>query len=127
VPTWISWWAARAPRWLEFKGLYKEGAAGENDSRFMMTIAEAAWTTTQPDAGLLDLRDLAYSWGDNLDWIANFSPSGNRPTAVVVGDRNKKAILSLFVAQSIDLLDNFFETFEQAWQYLERKVEDKGK
>jgi hypothetical protein len=69
VPTWISWWAARAPRWLEFKGLYKEGAAGENDSRFMMTIAEAVWTTTQPDAGLLDLRDLAYSWGDNLDWI----------------------------------------------------------
>jgi hypothetical protein len=112
---------------IEFSGQYREGAAGASDSRFMMAIAEAAWTTTSPMAGLLDLRGLAYSWGDNISWIENFSPFGNYPTAVIVGDRNKEALLSLYGVESINQLENFFDEFEPAWQYLEDKIELIGK
>jgi len=108
---------------VKFSGTYRPGAIGSDDSALMLAIAEAAWTITQPLGGILDLRELTYSSGDDLDWIQNFSPNANWPCATLHGKKCSSGIKSLFEIKSWDEEETFFEDFEDAWVYVEQEMD----
>jgi hypothetical protein len=69
-----------------------------------------------PFSVLIDLRDLRYEWGDNMDSV--FSASGLKKTAILVSDKNRRALstLSFGLRTEEDIVDNdlFFDDLEQA-------------
>ena len=107
---------------VSFSGTYRGGAEGKPDSRFMRMVAEGAWIAADPGGGILDLRELAYSAGDDFGWVTHFSPYPDFPCAVVVSWKNEGALRSLFEVQTLEELENFFEDMESAWQYVEEKM-----
>jgi hypothetical protein len=87
----------RAPdvKVIEYSGTYREGSAGRDDALFMLATiaaAQAAWFT----AGLvIDLRQLAYSWGDEMEWLTNSGGPAVRASVIVPGPACRAALGSL--------------------------------
>jgi hypothetical protein len=51
---------------LAFRGVYRDGSAGNPDARYMAAIATQAVYAWEPRAVVYDLRTLEYRWGDGI-------------------------------------------------------------
>jgi hypothetical protein len=89
---------------IRYEGVYRNGASGKRDALYLVAAAEAARKAWWAPCTILDLRELEYSWGDEMEWITSIGWEGatrcHSPLAIVVSDKCRRAMKSL-------LEDNF--------------------
>lgn len=102
-------------------GTYRKGSAGRSDAAYIKGIVELANGLLNPHMVVVDLSDLNYEWGDNMD--LEFSLS-DIPVAVVVGPRNRNALstLTFGINSKKDIVDNvyYFGDVQSAIRYVEK-------
>jgi len=111
---------------LAFAGDYRSGSGGAPDAHFiegMVRTVDAIWG---PSALVLDLRNVSYDWGDEMDLVLQ-PPTGI--SAIVVGPKCEPAISTLCYGidtkKSILEQAHFFDALEPAIDYVTRAlVED---
>ena len=103
----------------KFIGDYRDGSAGKPDLQFMAGLARMAVAIWHPAAVVLDLSELRYEWGDDMDELLSPTFAGKK-AAVVVGPKCARAIATLLWGISTQKAaaeaDFIFETVEQAWE-----------
>jgi hypothetical protein len=108
---------------VSFHGIYRNGSAGRPDAGFIKGIINTGLSVFDPFSLLIDLSDLKYNWGDDLDIL--FNESENVNTVVLVGEECRKAMSSLAfgVGTNKDIVDNafYFDNFEKAIAKLKEK------
>ena len=113
---------------VAFYGEYGIGSAGAPDAWYMSAIIKAGLDVHHPNGLIIDLSELNYVWGDNLDMVFSPGDLSTIPFAVVLGDRCKDAVGTLLNCadsnQSIFDLDEFFETTDRAIEYLCAKFDE---
>lgn len=102
-----------------FIGEYRDGSAGAPDAAFIIGMVKMAVQIWRPAALVLDLSELRYDWGDEMDWL--LPPSvGCRKTAVVVGPGCARAIATLMwgvnTHKSATEAEFIFDNVEAAWE-----------
>src|SRR6476659_9599523 len=76
----------------KFRGRYRDGSAGAPDAAFIHGLTQTALEVWRPAAVVLDLSELHYEWGDEMDWLLDVGASRGVKSAVVVGPACTKAI-----------------------------------
>ena len=89
---------------IRYEGVYRHGGAGRGDALYIVAAAEAALKAWWAPCTILDLRDLQYEWGDNMEWITSIAwdrvMHRHSPLAIVVSDKCREALQSLRAARS---------------------------
>ncbi len=84
---------------VAFRGTYRPGSRGDTDADYMRAILRAALSAWQCDALIVDLRELAYVWGDMMSQVMTIGraedPAHPLPVVVVLSDLCRPAILTL--------------------------------
>ncbi|MGC3957537.1 MAG: hypothetical protein QM813_06135 [Verrucomicrobiota bacterium] len=81
-----------------FSGLYRPGHSGKPDCLFIEGIAATAMDVWNCRGLVLDLSNLDYQWGDEMEWllpIRRTCTKVNFPSATVVGPKCRNAIATL--------------------------------
>lgn len=98
---------------IKFIGSYGDGSRGDSDAIYMSAMGKAALEAWRPRGVIIDLSELDYQWGDELDRVFDIG-SGQYsgapfPTAVLVGKNSEEAIRTLILGinspQNISELD----------------------
>src|SRR5438477_2634638 len=101
---------------VRYQGIYRDGATGEGDALYIVATAKAAREAWWGPCTVLDLRDLEYRWGDEMEWIISIGRDPvtgcHAPLAIVVGDKCRVALKSLleeeFQRFCVDTLEEAF-------------------
>lgn len=84
---------------IGFRGKYRDGASGRADAQFLNAIVGAVDSAWQVQAFVIDLTNLAYQWGDEMQCIWDIGYErwcrSHRPLAVIVGDLCGPALKTL--------------------------------
>ncbi len=115
---------------MEFKGRYKIGAEGREDSLFMNAMICAALRVWYVKGLILDLRQLSYEWGDNIGEVllAGKSVMGSKfPTAMIVSDLCRPALETASVLYERDRLSGnqtqwLFDDLDSALGFIEEQI-----
>lgn len=109
---------------IKFIGEYRLGSEGNPDANFMRSIIEFAKCYFNPKGVIIDLRELKYEWGDELErtfWAGKYIAF-----AVLISDLNKKAIGTLvnFGKENIPATEKeyIYDSFELAWDYVINEI-----
>lgn len=109
---------------ISFHGSYRYGSAGSPDAGLIKGIITTGLSIFKPFSLLIDLSDLEYNWGDNLD--LSFSETGETNTVVLIGQKCRRGLstLSFGIDSTQDIVDNnfFFDSFDKAIEKLENKT-----
>ena len=104
---------------VAFSGDYRSGSSGAPDAHYiegMVRTVDAVWN---PSAMVLDLRDLRYEWGDEMDLV--LQPPKDI-SAIVVSPKCEPAISTLFygIDTKKSVLDepHFFDALDPAIDYV---------
>jgi hypothetical protein len=111
---------------IRYEGVYRDGAAGSRDALYLVATAEAARKAWWAPCTILDLRELAYSWGDQMEWITSIGWDPvtrlNSPLAIVVSDKCRAGLHSLlepdfdrFCVESMEAAYSSCRTQEIEW------------
>ena len=97
---------------IAFSGVYRHGSAGADDASFISAITYACVHAWNPKAVVLDLIDLDYQWGDEMDAVLlpDVDPI---PVSVAAGPKCAPAIETLLNTRTSDL-DWMFATRDEA-------------
>jgi hypothetical protein len=110
---------------VTFTGAYRHGAAGADDATFIAAIMEAAQRAWYTDSLIIDLSELAYYWGDEMDWIHDVGhdqlSTCHKPLAIIVGDDCRHALKTL-APEEYEM--NCVESFDDALNLIRRKLPD---
>lgn len=115
---------------IKYSGTYRPGSLGEPDARFMLAMGVAGVRAWEPNGVILDLSDLTYRWGNNLECLLEigsheFSDVGF-PLALVVGPRCERAVRSLLIppgGESASVMEEIlFRDLQHAWDYVEGEI-----
>jgi hypothetical protein len=108
---------------LAFAGDYRTGSGGAPDAHYIEGLTRTVHEIWRPSAMILDLRDLNYEWGDEMDLVLQ------PPTdisAIVVSPKCEPAIstLCLGLDTTKSVLDEarFFDALEPAIDYVSRAL-----
>ena len=109
---------------VRFTGQSGFGCANNSDAIYMEAMIRAGITAFDPVGVLLDLRNMAYEWGDMM---VNPLCAGHQhyvdsdlPLAVVVSDLNREGLTSLVTDEmQSDPSKLLFETMETAIHFLD--------
>jgi hypothetical protein len=106
----------------KFLGDYRDGSAGKPDLRFIVGMTKMAVAIWYPAALVLDLSELRYEWGDDMNELLSPTFGGER-AAVVVGPKCARAIATLATLlwgvstqKAATEADFIFESVEEAWE-----------
>jgi hypothetical protein len=104
---------------VAFEGEYGIGSKGNGDAVFMRAVIMMALEAWQPQALVIDLREMTYVWGDYI--VTAIAAGQGRyfdmpfPTAIVVSDRNRQGLTSLISDEmDADPSQWLFDTLEEA-------------
>jgi len=95
----------RSPEFLviRYAGVYRDGSSGKGDALYIVATAEAALKAWWAPCTILDLRELQYAWGDEMEWITSIGwgrlTRCHAPLAIVVSDKCRAALKSLLEDQ----------------------------
>jgi len=110
----------------KFIGEYRPGSQGAPDAHFIRGITQTALEIWNPGALILDLRELSYVWGDEMDLVLDTGTNQGVPLAIVGSELCLPAIGTLVHGinskQPATDLDHIFENIEEAWQYIRKKT-----
>lgn len=119
---------------LKFSGSYGFGSSGNCDAAFMSAIGKAALEAWSPDGLIIDLSELYYEWGDQLERV--FFIGSDRyidspfPVALLVGAKCEEAVRTLLLGinstQTIKEIGWVFTELEEAWSYIEHEKKRSG-
>lgn len=117
---------------VAFHGKYRYGSTGNADADYMRAMAEAGLYATSPTALILDFSELAYEWGDKIDWVLNSGTDqyGDAffPMVVVVDEGCAGGLQSLIRGMNsedpIDDNETFFWTVEDAITKIYKQIDD---
>ncbi|WP_413362968.1 hypothetical protein [Lysinibacillus sp. 3P01SB] len=117
---------------LKFIGVYGFGSAGNSDAIFMRAIGEAVLEAWEPGGLIIDLSELSYEWGDQLESVFAVGSYRYRdmpfPIALIVGDKSEEAIRTLIVgvrgSEGINEIGWVFREVSDAWNYIETKLKE---
>ncbi len=108
---------------ISFHGNYRDGSAGRPDAGLIKGIITTGRSVFDPFTMLIDLTDLEYNWGDNLD--LSFEETEPTTTVILVGEKCRRAMstLAFGINTEKDFVDNefFFDDFEKAIEKLKKK------
>ncbi len=120
--------APQAPIILQvrFKGIYRTGPQGAPDGRFIHGITQTALSVWCPAALILDLRQLSYYWGDEMEAALGLQGEIKVPFAIV-GSRTCLPAIHALVKKMNELkmapvTVNIFDQLEPAWDHLTRQL-----
>lgn len=102
---------------LRFSGAYRDGSAGSPDARQMLGAARHALTLWDADALVLDLRHLAYRWGDGMLGViaVDADPDlGPLPRTAAVSERCRPGLESLLAGGEGFLFDDLDQAIRAA-------------
>ena len=115
---------------VQFTGQSGFGCANNSNARYMAAMIHAGLTSFSPIGVLLDLREMAYEWGDMMaqplcGGHAHYANGRNLPLAVVISDVNRGGLTSLVTDElGLDPSSLLFESMEAALRHLDRDVPD---
>lgn len=117
---------------LKFIGVYGFGSTGNSDAIFMRAIGEAVLEAWNPGGLIIDLSELSYEWGDQLEDIFYIGSYKYRdkpfPIALIVGDHSEEAIRTLILGawstKGISEIGWVFKEVSDAWDYIETKLKE---
>ncbi|WP_154931870.1 hypothetical protein [Gimesia maris] len=113
---------------VSFIGMYQHGSAGSGDGRFMAAMVNAGRTAWLPDALIIDLRGLEYTFGntildainvgfdEDLGWLT--------PTRIVVSPSCREGITSLLEFSKLDPSDWLCSSIDEAFLRLEEALRE---
>ena len=108
---------------ISFNGKYRDGSAGSPDAGLLKGVIKTGVSVFDPFSILIDLRNLEYNWGDNLD--LSFEETEPTKAVVLVGEKCRRAMstLAFGIDTNKDIVDNefFFDDFEKAIAKLKEK------
>lgn len=108
---------------VSFHGTYRDGSAGSPDAGLIKGIVKTGLSVFDPFSLLIDLSDLEYNWGDNLDLA--FEEAVYTKIVILVGEKCRRALSTLLYGMHTDkdIVDNelFFDSFEKAIDKLRSK------
>lgn len=115
---------------LKFIGSYGDGSSGNSDARYMSAIGKAALEAWGPSGVIIDLSELNYQWGDELDRVFDIGSDqyvdAPFPTALIVGKSSEEAVRTLILGinstQEISEIGWVFKDLEDAWNYIENQI-----
>ncbi len=112
-----------------FDGEYRSGCSGAPDASLISGVTQAAVTIWSPAGLVLDLRQLHYEWGDEMDLVLGPPDGVQIPTAIVGSEKCLPAIATLiFGINTIKRAteeENIFETLHDALAYVEARLVEK--
>jgi hypothetical protein len=101
---------------ISFNGKYRDGSAGRPDAGLIKGLIKTGVLVFDPFSVLIDLRNLEYNWGDNLD--LSFEETEPKKAVVILGEKCRRAMstLAFGIDTSKDIVDNefFFDDYEKA-------------
>ncbi len=104
----------------KFIGTYGHGSSGRADAHYILGVTKTAIDIWQPAAVVLDLSELRYEWGDEMDWL--LPPALDVPAAVVVGPHCAPAIATLMwglkTTRAATEAEFVFDDRGAAWAYV---------
>ena len=84
---------------VAFRGEYQDGSMGKPDALYLTATIAALDTAWYSQAFIIDLTELKYDWGDEMDWVWGIGWQGwccaQRPLAIIVSDLCRDALKSL--------------------------------
>lgn len=109
---------------ISFSGDYRDGAAGGPDALYMNGIVGMINEIWSPGGIILDLRNINYKWGDEMDLVLS-APSQD-PFAVLVSEKCEPAISTLVLGleskESVLQQDGFFDSLDAAFNFIQQKL-----
>ncbi len=116
---------------IKFSGEYRYGSAGNRDARFMYAMGEYGLNSYQVFGAVIDLRNLQYEWGDMFSLVFDIGENqySDRefPVSFILGRKCKKAIGTLMFGinsnKPATSQEGIFDSVEEAWKYVEEKIE----
>jgi len=117
---------------ISYHGEYRHGSAGEPDACYIVATATAAHKAWYTDGIVIDFSDLAYEWGDNMEWVLGIGQGAPAkcafPLVIIVGDRCREALGSLIAGEyaefCVDSLDQAVRLLEAKRRTYEQCLED---
>lgn len=117
---------------LKFIGEYGFGSAGNSDAKYMRAMGEAVLEAWNPGGLILDLSDLSYEWGDQLEDVFYIGSYKYRdkpfPIALIVGDKSEEAVRTLIVGinstKALNEIGWVFRDLSSAWEFVEAKLKE---
>lgn len=114
----------------QFAGTYRPGCLGGPDARYMLAMGEAGVRAWEPDGLILDLTELKYHWGNDLEELINI---GHRrfgieslPLAIIVGPGCESGVQSLLIppgtSSALMMNECLFRDLQAAFDYLEEEI-----
>lgn len=111
---------------LKFIGVYGFGSRGNSDARYMSAIGKAVLEAWRPDGVVIDLSDMQYDSGDELDLVFDVGSEISRyrpfPLALTVGPKSEKAVRTLLLGvgseDGIESAGWVFRSVEEGWAYI---------
>jgi hypothetical protein len=104
---------------VAFSGDYRSGSSGAPDAHYIDGIVRTVDAVWSPSAMILDLCDLHYQWGDEMDLV--LQPPRDI-SAIVVSPKCEPAISTLFygIDTKESVLDepHFFDALDAAVDYV---------
>lgn len=118
---------------LSFKGEYGFGSRGNSDARYMSAIGKAVLDAWAPWGLVIDLSELKYEWGDELDRVFDIGSELARikpfPVALTVGPASEEAVRTLILGigakETIKDIGWVFRSIEEGWTYVANQLEPK--
>jgi hypothetical protein len=108
----------------KFSGEYKLGSRGAADARFICGITKTAFNIWYPDGLILDLRELSYGWGDDMDLVLDIGAKTGKPCAIVGSHRCLPAIATLINGVDTDKLatdtEFIFDSMDAALKFIQQ-------
>ena len=108
----------------KFRGRYRDGSAGAPDAALIRGLTHTAIEVWRPAAVVLDLSELHYEWGDEMDLLFDVGADQHVKSAIVVGPACTKAIATLMwgvdTTRSATEAENIFDNLEEAWAYVRK-------
>ena len=116
---------------LKYVGTFGIGSKGNADAQYMYATGEFGLHCYSPLGIVLDFSELEYEWGDMIEMVfdigSNHFVGKEYPLALVVSDRCKEAIGTLFFGLESDKAATekewIFDDFGEAWTYVEEQIE----
>lgn len=112
----------------KFKGTYRPGSAGKPDAQFIHGMTLTALRMWRPATVILDLRELTYTWGTDMDLVLDVGAEEDISTLIVGSETCLPAIGTLLFGPGDQRpatdQARIFDSLEEALEYAHNLPQD---
>lgn len=112
----------------QVEGSFRVGALGNPDGEYLFSEAYVGIIRSGAVGIIWDFRKMDYTWGDSMVRLANILteifPGERKPVAMILSDRNREGLASLFQFDSNRPSAPFFSDSDAAFQWMKKSISD---